>query len=80
MPEFLWRKLFKLHFCNDSTALRELIDASSIQQSPSGDVILDQAFNYFSLIALLIWVKEQVRQQVCKVHLALMNKMYPFRD
>lgn len=64
--------MFKLHFLNDTTAVSNLIDISSSQQSPSCDVALDQVFSYFSLIALLTWVKEQVRQQVsCKLYLAL---------
>lgn len=72
VAEFPWRNLFKLHFCNDTTAISGMIDISSMQKSLLCDVALDQVFNYFSLIALLTRVKEQVRQQVsCELYLAL---------
>lgn len=59
MAEFLWRKLFKQHFFINTTAVCNLIDIGSSQKSVLCDVALDQVFNYFSLIALLTWVKEQ---------------------
>lgn len=51
--------MFKLHFCDDTVAVSNVIDIGSSQQSPLCDVALDQVFNYFPLIALLTWVKEQ---------------------